>query len=220
MTHPPTTENLPDGRTNPPGPSRQEPFRQEPPEPSPVLPSPAGAPAPEPAPAHHVTSERSIALDMILGAAAGAAGVWAMDRVGGFLYNHEDPAALEREHQARAGGKDVAHAAIEKAADKTGIDLPTGEPNPAGITMHYALGILPGALHAVIRREAPFMKAGNGALYGFGLYVLNDEIVAPALGLASGPKEYPWQAHARGMVAHTVLGVVTESLLRISDRAR
>ncbi|MBG6185047.1 putative membrane protein YagU involved in acid resistance [Arthrobacter sp. CAN_A214] len=187
--------------------------------------------------------ERNIALDLVLGAAAGAVGVWVMDHVGSYMYDHEDRDALARELQARTGGsdveytgpekealdrtphaqpagKDVAHVGVEKAAEMTGINMSTAQPNSSGVALHYALGILPGALHAVIRREAPFMKAGSGALYGFGLYVLNDEIVAPALGLASGPQEYPWQAHARGMVAHTVLGVVTESLLRISDRAR
>lgn len=213
MTHPTTTENLPDGRTSPPESSRQEPT-----EPSPVLPSPAGAPAP--APVHHVTPARSIALDVILGAAAGAVGVWTMDRVGWFLYNHEDPAALEREHQARAGGKDVAHAAIEKAAAMTGIDLPTGEPNSAGIAMHYALGVLPGALYGAARHEVPALRASYGALYGFGLFALMDETVAPALGIAAGPTHYPWQAHERGLVSHIVLGIATETVLRVSDRVR
>ncbi|WP_258803576.1 DUF1440 domain-containing protein [Pseudarthrobacter sp. NS4] len=230
MTHPTTAENLPDGS---------------------LAPTPSGnghlgaAPVPvSPVPARHVKQPQpSVALDMLLGAVAGAAGVWAMDRVGWFLYNHEDPDAMARELQARKGGndlqytdaekealdrqpqaqpagKDVAHVGAEKLAALTGINVHTGQPNPSGVALHYALGILPGALHAVVRRKVPVMQAGGGALYGFGLFVINDEVVAPALGLASGPKEYPWQAHARGAVTHVVLGMVTESLLRLFDRVR
>jgi uncharacterized membrane protein YagU involved in acid resistance len=194
-------------------------------------------------PVHHVEPERSVAVDMLLGAVAGAVGVWAMDRLGWYLYNHEDRDAIARELQARKGGddteytdrerealdgqpqaepagKDVAHVGVEKAARITGINVHTGQPNSGGVALHYALGMVPGAMHAVIRREVPVMQAGNGALYGFGLFVMNDELVAPALGLASGPQEYPWQAHVRGAITHTVLGVVTESVLRLFDRVR
>ncbi len=34
----------------------------------------------------------------------------------------------------------------------------------------------------------------------------------------SGPGAYPWQAHTRGLIAHVVLGVVTESALKLFDR--
>lgn len=185
----------------------------------------------------------SLFLDLALGAAAGAAGVWVMDRVGWRMYDREDPGALAQELQARRGGsdvgftdaekaaldqqpqtgpvgKDTAHVAVEKLASLSGIKVRTEQPNPAGIAVHYALGVLPGALHAVLRRKVPVVRAGGGALYGFGLFVVNDETVAPVLGLASGPRKYPWQAHARGLVAHVVLGVVTETALRLVDRAR
>lgn len=165
-----------------------------------------------------------------------------MDRIGSFLYQHEDRNAVARELKARKGdsgtdfegvekdavdrqpeagaeaGEDVAHVGAEKLVRLAGSHVRTRQPNRGGIVLHYALGILPGALHAIMRRRVPLMKAGSGALYGFGLFVINDEIAAPALGLASGPRSYPWQAHVRGAVAHVVLGVVTESLLRTLDR--
>lgn len=185
----------------------------------------------------------SFFLDMALGTVAGAAGVWVMDRVGWSMYQREDRAAVVRELQARRGGadvactdgeraalrhdsragtpgKDTAHVAVEKLVSLTGLPLRTEQRNAAGIVVHYALGFVPGALHAIVRRKVPAVRAGGGALYGFGLFLLNDEILAPALGLASGPRRYPWQAHARGMVTHVVLGVVTERALRLSDRAR
>lgn len=233
MTYPTTAQDRPADRTISPQPTGNGQTGG--------APGPAG---PATVPAQHVEQPQpSVAVDMLLGAVAGAIGVWAMDRVGWFLYNHENKDAVARELQARKGGddveytdserealdrqpqaqpagKDVAHVGVEKVAAMTGINVHTGQPNPSGIALHYALGILPGALHAVVRRKVPVMQAGAGALYGFGLFVVNDEVVAPSLGLASGPTEYPWQAHARGAVTHVVLGVVTESVLRLFDRVR
>ncbi len=39
----------------------------------------------------------------------------------------------------------------------------------------------------------------------------------PLLGLAAPPQDYPWQDHARAVVAHVVLGVVAEGVLRALD---
>jgi hypothetical protein len=163
---------------------------------------------------------RNVALDLLLGAVAGAAGVWVMDRVGWLMYDREDPAALAHEHRARPGDRDVAHAMVAKAGEATGTDVPTEQPNRGGLAVHYGLGMMPGALYAAARHEVPALRAGNGALYGFGLFAMNDELAAPLLGVASGPGAYPPQAHVRGLVSHVVLGVVTESLLKLFDRAR
>ncbi len=164
--------------------------------------------------------QRNVAVDMVFGAIAGAAGVWVMDRVGWLMFDREDPAALAQEQRARPGGRDVAHAMVAKVGDVTGLEVPREQPNAAGLAVHYGLGMVPGALYAVARREVPAVRAGNGALYGFALFAVNDEAAAPLLGVASRPTAYPWQAHVRGAVAHAVLGVVTESVLKLFDRAR
>jgi hypothetical protein len=164
--------------------------------------------------------KRNVALDLLLGAVAGAAGVWAMDRVGWLMYDREDPSALAQEHRARPGDRDVAHAMVAKAGQVTGVDVPREQPNTAGLVVHYGLGMVPGALYAAARHEIPALRAGNGALYGLGLFAMNDELAAPLLGVAGGPDAYPWQAHARGLVSHVVLGVVTESVLKLLDRER
>lgn len=164
-------------------------------------------------------SSGGVVVSLLLGAAAGAAGVWVMDRVGWFMYDNEDVAALQREHHARPGNLDVAHAAAGKAAALIGSRLPD-QPNVPGMVVHYALGVLPGAVYGVLRRRVPAVRAGSGAAYGLALFVIMDETAAPLLGIAAGPSRYPWQAHARGAVAHLVLGVTTETVLRIATRTR
>jgi len=153
-----------------------------------------------------------------MGAIAGAAGVWLMDRVGWFLYRRDDPAALQREKAARVEGKDPAHVAAGKVARAFGITLSPSQPHPAGITVHYALGVVPGALYGPLRRRANGVGAGRGLLYGLSLFLVNDELLNPLMGLASGPAAYAWQAHARGLVAHLVLGASTDAALDALDR--
>jgi uncharacterized membrane protein YagU involved in acid resistance len=71
----------------------------------------------------------------------------------------------------------------------------------------------PGAIYAEQSKKHAWLRAGRGAGYGLALYLLNDLLVARLLGIAGPQREYPWQAHARGVVGHVVLGVVTEATL-------
>jgi hypothetical protein len=160
----------------------------------------------------------SLAADVVKGAAAGAAGVWVMDRVGSFLYQREDPASLQQEREARVEGKDPAHVVAGKLSGAFGIDLTPEQPHPAGIAIHYGLGVMPGMLYGPLRHRLGGLRAGRGLLYGLGLFLVNDELLNPVLGLAPGPTAYPWQAHARGLAAHAVLGVATDVALEALDR--
>ena len=162
----------------------------------------------------------SASIEAALGAAAGAAAVWLMDRVGWAMYRREDPAALRRELQARPEGLDSAHLLARKLGRAVGRDPGTKQPNAAGVAVHYALGALPGAAYALARRRFPVVARGAGLPFGLALFVVNDEIAAPLLGLARGPRAYPVQSHVRGLVAHLALGVGTDRLLVAGLRAR
>ena len=161
-----------------------------------------------------------------------------MDQVGWFMLRAESDHALLRDLQARpsresAGvgitaqersvrrnpvfGTGTAGAA-RKATQVSGVSAPGRQPGPGAVIFHYGLGMLPGALYATARRAWPSLGAGCGALYGLGLFVVMDETAAPLTGIASAPARYPWQAHARGLVAHLVLGMTTEILLRSACR--
>ena len=147
------------------------------------------------------------------GGAAGAVGVVAMDVVTWVLYRRESETGLLREKLLRPYGKDTAHALVRRVAKAVGSDAGSSEPNGAGIAVHYGLGMAPGALYAEQRRRRPWLRSGRGALYGLGLYLANDLLAARLLGLAAPQGRYPWQAHARGVVGHVVLGVVTDATL-------
>jgi uncharacterized membrane protein YagU involved in acid resistance len=58
-----------------------------------------------------------------------------------------------------------------------------------------------------------------GPVYGVSLFITVDEIITPALGYASGPFSYLWQAHAQGFFAHLILGIATDIFLNLMDDA-
>lgn len=156
--------------------------------------------------------------DALKGAVAGAVGVWALDKVTWAMWDREDPAALRREAAARPGGLDPAHVIANRAAEAAGTELAPRQPHPAGIGVHYALGIGPGAAYGVLRKRVPAVGAAAGMAYGLALFLLQDEGLNPLIGTSGAPGEYPWQAHARGLVGHLVLGAVTDATLNALDR--
>lgn len=76
--------------------------------------------------------------------------------------------------------------------------------------MHYSFAILPSAVYGMLRDRVPYVGAGHGALWGLGLFVVQDELLNTVSGLGADPRDYPWQDHARGLVAHVVYGVVAD----------
>ncbi len=157
----------------------------------------------------------TVFVGALYGAVAGAVGVWVMDRVDWAMYRAESPQARQRTKEVRPGGLDPAHVLANRVAGALGTTLSPPQPHPAGIAIHYSLGIGPGALYGAFQDRAPVLGVGRGALFGLGLFLVQDEVVNAAAGLSARPGQYPWQAHARGLVAHLVYGLVTDSVLRL-----
>ncbi|HEV2148283.1 MAG TPA: DUF1440 domain-containing protein [Longimicrobiaceae bacterium] len=156
--------------------------------------------------------------DMVKGALAGAVGVWALDKVTWWMWDREDPRALQQEREARPGGLDPAHVMANRAAEAMGKELTPKQPHPAGIAVHYGLGIMPGAAYGVLRNRVRAVGAAGGMLYGLALFLAQDEGLNPILGTSGKPTEYPPQAHLRGLVGHLVLGAATHATLNALDR--
>jgi uncharacterized membrane protein YagU involved in acid resistance len=159
----------------------------------------------------------SIVADIVKGAVAGAVGVWLMDRVTWEMYRSEDREAYRQEKAAQVDGMYASHVAADRAAEAVGVDLSGKQLDVAGQVVHYATGIVPGALYGALRNRVDGVGAGRGLLYGLGLFAIVDEGAVPLLGLGSGPTAYPWQAHARGLVGHLVLGAITDTVIDVLD---
>ena len=154
-------------------------------------------------------------VDAAIGAVAGALGVWAMDRLDWFMFEREDAQARRQTQRVRPGGMDPAHVAANKAAHAFGTAVTPRHPHPAGMAVHYSLGVGPGAIYSILQDRVPYVDAGRGTLWGLTLFAAQDEVLNAVTGLSGKPKDYPWQAHGRGLVAHLVYGAVTDSAIRV-----
>ena len=67
--------------------------------------------------------------------------------------------------------------------------------------------------YAAMRDRDLRFAADRGLLYGLLIFVLWDELLSAAAGVAGPPTKYPWQAHLRGLVGHLALGLATHVAL-------
>ena len=156
--------------------------------------------------------------DVILGAIAGSAAVWAMDKLDEAMYDAE-PAEIRRfPAAARAGNMDKAHALASKAASAVGATLDPNVESPAGVAVHYGVGAAMGALYGGFGRRLPLLDAGYGTGFGLLMYALQDEGLNAKLASGSRASDHPWQMDARRFIAHGFFGFVTDTILRLLGR--
>jgi hypothetical protein len=154
----------------------------------------------------------------LVGAAAGAVGTAALDSVDWFLWDREDPVSKRRTEAVRPGGEPPADVLVGRIEDALGARVDPETHQKRGVAMHYAIGITPAVGYALAREQLRVRGIARGALFGFGLWLLQDEVLNSATGLGAKPQDYPWKAHARGLAAHLAYGVVTELALEAADR--
>ena len=149
----------------------------------------------------------------LMGLAAGAIGVWALDRLDWFLYRSEPEEARERTRAVREGGEAPAGVLVSRFEEAAGTELSERGHYVAELATHYAIGIAPAVAFALYRDKLPVSGPARGALFGAALWLLQDEALNPVIGLSASEGDYPWQDHARGLAAHLLFGVVTEAAL-------
>ena len=153
--------------------------------------------------------------DALRGAIAGAAATWAMDQVTTVMLALQAPDVTAREEAARLRGKSPVTNLVDKVEAGTGLTVPPARRPMVEMAVHYALGIIPGAIYGVARRWIPFARLGNGLAFGLAIFAVNDELLNTKLGLASEPAAYPFETHVRGFAGHAILGVTTESAIQV-----
>jgi uncharacterized membrane protein YagU involved in acid resistance len=160
------------------------------------------------------SAEDNLLVDLITGAVAGVVGVWALDRVDWTLYDRESEAAHQQLIRARPHGRDPAHNLAALGARLFGRELKR-QPNAAGISIHYGLGVGAAMAYAALRRRFPTFGLGAGTVFGALVWLLQDEGLNTVTGLAGKPQEYPATTHLRGLAAHMAFGLATELVLRL-----
>jgi hypothetical protein len=153
--------------------------------------------------------------DAVRGALAGAAATWLMDLITTGMFEAQPREVTAREEAARPNGKSSVANLVDRVEAETGMTVPSAQRPMLENLVHYALGILPGAMYGVLRRYVPFARLGKGLAYGVLLFAANDEYANMKLGLAGPIEAYPPETHLRGLAGHAVLGVATESGIQL-----
>jgi hypothetical protein len=156
---------------------------------------------------------RSIFRDGIRGAVAGAIAVWVMDLVTTGLLEQQSREVTEREEAARPNGKPALVNLVDRLEGDWELDLDQEQRDGLLTALHYGLGVVPGALYAILRDRLPLVGLARGALYGIVLFAVNDEYLNTKLGLAGAFEAYPIETHWRGLVGHVALGVTTDTAI-------
>ena len=168
--------------------------------------------------AEQMGADKAVAVSSaLMGAVAGAVAVWAMDRVDWFMWRRVDPRARAQTTRVRPGCEPPSHALVSKMECFAGLKPTERQHDLAGNITHYAIGVAPAAGYALMREKLPGRGVSRGVVYGLSLFLVQDEAMNSLSGLAAKPSAYPWQAHARGLVAHLVYGVTTELLLNAME---
>jgi uncharacterized membrane protein YagU involved in acid resistance len=149
------------------------------------------------------------------GAVAGAIATWVMDQVTTAMLQAQPDEATRREEDARPNGKTAVGNLVDMVEDATGFETAEETRPQVEMAVHYAIGVVPGALYGVLRRRVPLLGAGGGLVYGTLLWLINDEWLNSQLGLSGAPDAYPAETHWRGFVGHAVLGAMTESTIEL-----
>ena len=138
-----------------------------------------------------------------------------MDQVTTGLYEAQPPEVTKLEAAGRPNGKSSVANLVDRVESATGFTLPATRRPMVENAIHYALGIVPGAMYGVVRRYLPFARLGRGLAFGLALFAINDEYLNTKLGLAGPMEAYPPETHLRGLAGHAVLGVGTETGIQL-----
>jgi hypothetical protein len=123
-----------------------------------------------------------------------------------------------KEHKQESGGEEE-NATVKAAVAVLGPELSDEQKRAAGNAMHYAFGIVTGAVYGAAVDEWPAARVGQGTAFGAAVWLVADEVAVPALKLSKRPAAYPLRVHAMALGSHLVYGVVTE-LVRRALRGR
>jgi len=161
---------------------------------------------------------RSTWRDAALGAAAGIVGTTAMMPVTELFYRLE-PARLRRKEAALRRNEPVEKLAA-RLMKLMGGEATKDQTKCLGQAIHWGIGAACGAIYAVFRPYLPVLSKARGLPFGVLFFLVVDEMLNTALGVAGPPQRYPMAAHARGLIGHIAFAVATDGTLRAANAAR
>ena len=122
----------------------------------------------------------------------------------------------EEEKKSKKKKEEPANVKTAEAISENVFDhkLKKSEKEPAGEAVHYAMGATSGLIYGIASEIAPMTTVGLGLPFGAAVWLVADDVVVPALGLAKPATEYPLSTHAYALSSHLVYGLTTDLVRR------
>jgi uncharacterized membrane protein YagU involved in acid resistance len=153
----------------------------------------------------------NLSRDLLAGAAAGALGGAALLGLSVTLYDLADPGDIAREQAIEP--RDPFIVLAQKLQKATGKEMSEHQEKVFEQGVANGLSAVMGAAYALTARNWKLGWLTGGVVFGTAFWLVEDEGIGPALGLAGDNTKYPLEAHLRGLLAHVAFGVVTAGLL-------
>lgn len=141
---------------------------------------------------------------------AGYVATLVMERVAGFLYDRQEEAARDREEQLRKAMPTAV--LVEKVVGLVGMEPDPATARSIGTWVQYAFGAAGGVGVLLLQRRG-WGGLPAGLAVGVGMTASVDEGINYFLGVTAPPTAWPWQVHARGILAHLAYGMVLGALM-------
>ena len=155
-----------------------------------------------------------ILKDIGIGLTAGTLGGEALKRTAQFMWDNTDPKNKAREEAIEP--RDPFIIMAQKVLPVVTGKKPTHAQEKQFETgVMTALGAGGGIAYVLLARRWPLGWLLGGAIFGTVFYLIEDEGMGPALGLAGDNTKYPVEAHVRGFAAHLAFGLVAAGVARL-----
>jgi hypothetical protein len=161
---------------------------------------------------------------LLVGAIAGLAASWTMDRfqdVWIAVFPPDKSKENDNKQNHKSEGEDESNGdATVKAVSAVseglfGHKLTPKEKKIGGSVVHYAVGATSGMVYGIAAEFLPEVTAGFGLPYGTAFWLVVDEGAVPLLRLSKPPAEYPLSTHLYALASHLVFGGTAEGVRRL-----
>jgi hypothetical protein len=157
---------------------------------------------------------RRLRRDAAYGAVAGIVGTLAMDSVTDLLYKLESEEKRRKEESLRTEGP--AETLAARLIEFVGAEPSGQRKKRIAQILHWGYGAAWGTLFGILHHRAPALSRASGFLFGVLFFLAGDELMNGVMGLTPPPKEFPIDAHVRGLVAHVVFAAAADGTIRIA----
>jgi hypothetical protein len=159
---------------------------------------------------------RSLFIDILSGAAAGALGTVALNQAFKLAGKLQPKSGKQPTKESRESPTETV---ARKALEPVGIHLEGDRKKKAGEVVHWSYGITWGALYGALHKLLPQTGRLFGLGFGFGLFLFGDVLLLPTLRLIPPAHKLPLPSHLSAIAAHLAYGSAAEGSYRLFRRA-